>query len=366
MIVLLSTSIQVQDYALGQLEHKTHSGITVIKSLEQKSFYRLPVKESNVHSVKIENDYYTSVFVLIVGGIFQVLLIWMVAIAVLKVKLLQCVDRSHSFSYKHYGLMCGIAVMSALLVIVIIFSHISNAGELLPRDTRDRGPFALYLAGMGLCFLPGIPIATYFAYKYKPPPIPYVFLLPVTVLLCCCSTKRAKSLIFGLALLLIMVALQGIGVTAMLIMYAIFAEPFAVITNTMVAILVIFCLTNTLASIFTISAYLCTPRNLRSKAGNSLLHTILLIPLLVMVSCYCFTFAFGGFVINVDTKEGNVRSILSSAILPLVLGVITIGLKTLISRLMDTTHNNEWQLNRHVQGRRAGAVGGDSMKTLNQ
>ena len=85
-----------------------------------------------------------------------------------------------------------------------------------------------------------------------------------------------------------------------------------------------------------------------------------------MVSCYCFTFAFGGFVNNVDSKEGNVRSILGSAILPLILGVITIGLKTLISRLMDTTHNNEWQLNRHVQGRRAGAVGGDSMNALNQ
>ena len=114
MIVLLSTSIQVQDYALGQLEYKTHSGITVIKSIEQKSFYRLPVKESNVRSVRIENEYYASAIIVVVGGIFQVLLIWMVAIALLKVKLLQCFDRSHSFSYKHYGLMCGIAVMSAL------------------------------------------------------------------------------------------------------------------------------------------------------------------------------------------------------------------------------------------------------------
>ena len=267
----------------------------------------------------------------------------MVAIALLKLKLLQCVNRSHSFSFKHYGLMCGITVMSAFLVVGIVSSHISNIVDAL--DTHESGPFILYLAGMGLCLLPGIPIATYFAYKYKPPPIPYVFLLPITVILCCCSTKRAKSLVFGLALLFIMVALQCIGVTAMFIMFAILAEPFAVITNTLVAILVIFCLTNTLASIFTISAYLFTPKNLRSKTGNNLFRVIVLIPLLVMVSCYCFTLSSGEFLINVDTKQGNVRSMIGSAILPLILGVITIGLKTLISRLMDTTHKNEWQMN---------------------
>ena len=60
------------------------------------------------------------------------------------------------------------------------------------------------------------------------------------------------------------------------------------ITNALVLILVLFCLINIFSLVFTINAYLFTSKRQRPQGrGTTILHAVVLIPLLAMVGCYC-------------------------------------------------------------------------------
>jgi hypothetical protein len=120
------------------------------------------------------------------------------------------------------------------------------------------------------------------------------------------------------------------------ILVAILAEPFAVITNTLALFLGIFCVINILALLFTISAYIFTPKHLRPQGqGKTMLHALLLIPLLAMVSCLCYAIGSVGYLLSGRGNQGNVISFVSSFAFPLILGSITFGLKVLITKWLD-------------------------------
>jgi hypothetical protein len=125
------------------------------------------------------------------------------------------------------------------------------------------------------------------------------------------------------------------------ILVAILAEPFAVITNTLALFLGIFCVINILALLFTISAYIFTPKHLRPQGqGKTMLRAVLLIPLFGMVICLCISIGFLGYLINRDTK-GDAVSLVRSLALPIILGAMTIGLKKLITKWLDSPHNGQ-------------------------
>ena len=187
-----------------------------------------------------------------------------------------------------------------------------------------------------LCILSGVPIAIYFVYKTKQPPaIPYILMIPVTVLFCCCNTKRAKLLVFGMALWINLVALPLTAFHGAAILLTVIVEPFAVITNTLVLVLTLFCFTNIFALLFTISAYIFTRKHQRPQGeGTTMLRAIILILLLVVVGCISIDIGGMGNLVNADTKQGSFVSMASSASVPLVLGLVTFGLKKLISQYM--------------------------------
>ena len=72
-----------------------------------------------------------------------------------------------------------------------------------------------------------------------------------------------------------------------------------------------------------------------------MIRSVVLILLLVTVSCYCGIFAYSGNLINVDSKPNNFRSLSGSAILPLILGAITFGLRRLITKWLERPVNTE-------------------------
>ena len=311
---------------------KTHSGIVVIKRTANDATYILPsrIGDRQFHHITVSYGVY-----ILIGGILEVVLLWLIAIGVIKCQIKHCVDQSYSYSYQYYGLMWGVTVIGLITTTALFYGHISVVKQLLISDDSDKRLIIPYIFGIAMGILPGMPIAIYYAYKTAPPATPYILVMPVTVLLCCCNTKHAKSLLFGMALWINMVAFQSVLTTLSFTLFAVLAKPFAVITNTLGLILLTLSLTNITALVLTISAYIFTPKHRRLQGGGrTMFYAVALILLMAIICCFCAAFGSNGYVINVDTKQGTFVSLTASAVIPLILGTITFGLQKLIMILL--------------------------------
>ena len=283
------------------------------------------------------------VVVYLMGGFSGIILVLIGSVLVLKWNLKDIVNFSYTYSYKYYGLWWGVTyfllvavpVMFALDVKTLVNSHKSVG-------TIDFYGYIISASLFVLTILPGLILAGYFTYKTRPPAVPYILMIPVASLLCCCNTQRAKSLVFGTALWINLTAVTLITVHGIIIFTAALAEPFAVITNTLVIILVAFCITNILALLFTIFAYLFTPKRHRPQGqGKTMLRAVVLIPLLAMIACMCFSIGSFGYLIKSNTKQGNIISLMGSVALPVILGAVTFGLRKLITKWLDKAPKTE-------------------------
>ena len=227
--------------------------------------------------------------------------------------------------------------MLTLTVIIIIF----NCRAVEP---VNKGQVTYYIALLITAVSPiflALPIAIYFAYKTKPPAIPYILMIPVTVLFCCCNTKRAKSLVFGMGLWINLTAVLFATIHGTIIAFTILAEPFTVIANTMVLILFLFCITNIFALVFVISAYIFSPRHQRPEwQRKQIQHAVILIALLAIVMCFCAAVASSSYARNTASQQGNERYIASIAV-PLILGVLTFVLTRIIGKWLQATPSNK-------------------------
>ena len=274
-----------------------------------------------------------------IGNLFGVSLVLIGTVVVLKRYLRQWVELNRTYSYKHYGLWWGVTCIAIMVVPGALYLDMTAILVSYPEyGAIFTSIFSILLLGFGL--LPGIPIALYFTYKTKAPAVPYIILIPVTISCCCCGTQRAKSLVFGVSLWINIVVVTGVMFHGLLLILGLFVEPFAVITNTLVLILATFCVSNILALLFTISAYIFTPKKSRPEGqGKTMLRAVLLIPLLAMVTCLCISIGFLGYLINRDTKDAV--SLVRSLTLPIILGAVTFGLKKLITKWLDSPHNGQ-------------------------
>ena len=255
------------------------------------------------------------------------------------------------YSYNDYGLWWGVTCFWLLLLPIMFYSNISvSVHSLLQYGTSFNYTGPIILIQMSLAVLLALLIAGYFTYKTKPPAVPYILMIPVAALLCCCNTQRAKSLVFGTALWINLAAVKLIMLLVILVIVAILAEPFAVITNTLVLILVAFCIANILALLFTISAYLFTPKRHRPQGqGKTMLRAVVLIPLLAMIICLCLPLFSIGYLTNRGTKQDNIISLMGSVSLPVILGAITYGLRKLISKWLNNVPKNIQTLVEYVR-----------------
>ena len=271
----------------------------------------------------------------------ELILVSIGIILMLKSHLETHIQQTHFYTYKHYGLISGITSCNIFLLPFMMYCALSIMNSVSPQNGSDIGYF---VTGIGIVSLPAllaVPIAIYFAGTFKPPSMPYMFLIPPAVLFCCCKLQRTKPFVFCVGIVINAMTVLYITIHGTIIGVALFAEPFAVITNTLVLVLVLFCLINIFSLVFTISAYLFTPKRQRpQERGTTILHAVVLIPLLAMVGCYCAVLGSSGYAINADTKQDNIRALLSSAFIPVILGAVTFFLKMLIWKLLDTSGGN--------------------------
>ena len=329
--------LQLKDYSLGELKKKILSGNVIVKSLKEGADYQLPSEISN-GTLSHRNSENHSVFTIAlgVGFLCQAILVWVVIVIAVKSKIKEYINNSKTYSFQFYGYPCGLTTVAFLIWAVTVIINIPHFTK-GPKQTLNS--YAIYISVMlvtGVWVLPGMPIAAYFTYKNKPPPVPYIIMIPVALLFCCCNSKRAKSLVFGVALWINMIAAQMISFTATILILTAIAEPFAIITNTLVLVLGTFCVVNILALLFTTSAYLFTPRHKRLQGeGATIKRGVLLIPLLTAIICFCIAFTGNAYMINADTKEGDITAVVGSAIVPIIIGAVTIGLKKLINKILE-------------------------------
>ena len=321
--------MQVDDYALGRLSTNSPSGS--VKGVCNRKMILSPIQGRQV-------DPQISILIPVVfflSGIFEVFLVLIGSVLVLRWNLEDVVVLSYTYSYKHYGLWWAVTSVCFIVVPVSLYLYMS----VIIGNYPVYGNVVKYLQCvllLGPAIIPELFIAGYFTYKTKPPAVPYILMIPVAPLLCCCYTQRAKSLVFGTALWINLAAVTLIMVHILLILSAVLADPFAVITNTLVLILVTFCITNILALLFTISAYLFTPKRNRPQGqGKTMLRAVVLIPLLAMIACMCFCIGSVGYLTSRDTKQDNIISLMGSVALPVILGAVTFGLKKLITIWLD-------------------------------
>ena len=333
--------LQINKYSLREQGSKTPSG-NVISDCNGKQMVHIPIISFAIrsHSVKRGGN-----FALLIGGLFAIVLAIVGSAIVLKWHLEDRVKLSYTYSYNHYGFWWGVTIV--VFITLPLMLHV-DLSELIKHQNEYASTltYSFAAAMLVLCVLSGVPITIYFVYKTKQPPaIPYILMIPVTVLFCCCNTKRAKLLVFGIALWINLVALPLTAFHGAAILLTVIVEPFAVITNTLVVVLNIFCFTNIFALSFTISAYIFTRKHQRPQGeGTTMQRAIILILLLFVVGCISLFIGVMGFLVNADTKQGSFVSMASSASVPLVLGLVTFGLKRLISKWLDKAPNSNPQV----------------------
>ena len=323
--------VQVDDYALGRLTTNAPSG-SVLGVCKGKI---IQGRQANLEKTLLIP------VIFLLSGAFEVVLVLIGSVLILRWNLEDIVVLSYTCSYKHYGLWWGVTYVCFIAVPVTLYIDIASIMDgYHAYGNAVKYPECVLL--LGGTILPALIIAGYFTYKTKPPAVPYILMIPVAALLCCCNTQHAKSLVFGTALWMNLTAVTLIMVHILLMVAAVVAEPFAIITNTLVLILVIFCITNILALLFTISAYLFTPKRLRPQGqGKTMLHAVVLIPLLAMIACMCFCIGSVGYLTSGNTKQGNIISLMGSVALPVILGAVTFGLKKLITKWLDKAPKTE-------------------------
>ena len=332
--------LQVDGYAVkGTPTGRTSGGVIGLCTNKNMNILHLvPLKE------EMDNAVFRNImsFAYYIGIMFGVSLVLIGSVLVLQWYLRQWVELNRTYSYTHYGLWWGVTCIAIMVVPGALYLDMTAVLISYPEyGATAKSLSSILLLGLGL--LPGIPIAVYFTYKTKPPAVPCFILTPFTIFFCCCHSGRqcAKSLVFGIALWINIVLVTGIMFHGLLLILGLFVEPLAVITNTLVLILATFCAINILALLFTISAYVFTRKHLRPQGqGKTMLRAVLLIPLLAMITCLCISIGSLGYLINRDTK-GDAVSLVRSLALPIILGAMTIGLKKLITKLLDSPHNGQ-------------------------
>ncbi len=175
----------------------------------------------------------------------------------------------------------------------------------------------------------GLPVAIYIARK-STVAVPSIFKYPAT-LLCCGRKRRAERFVTTLALWVDLVALQLVLFQVAIIILAISAAPFAIVTNVMLVVLAFSYLANFLSLLYTIFAHLCTPADQRVHSSSMVLRAVIMLPLLLMIIWYGVVFAALGSATNMDAKSNNILSFINSIATPILLGSFVIFLKRFIS-----------------------------------
>ena len=280
---------------------------------------------------------------MICGVSFQVLFVWIVTAVLLNMTFKDYAQKTFTYSYDMYGMFWGTSTAAVLIFVVVNGIYVSTMIVYFAKHTVTDWQIQSFPVGMAITLLLELPVAIYIARKATVA-VPCIFKYPARLL--CCGRKRpAECLVITIVLWIDLVALQLILFQGILTVFVIPAAPFAVVTNVVLIVLALSCLTNIFSLLYTIFAHLCTPSNQRVHSSSMVIRAFVVLPLLLMIMCHGIVFASMGLVTNVDAKRNNALSFISSIATTVLLGVLSVFLKKFISAWLKWTPQGTEQVN---------------------
>ena len=262
-----------------------------------------------------------------VGYFFGIIFVCMVSVVLLQVILKTLSERMEvcNYSFHSYGMFWGTSAILCPVIIFLLYRDIAHLKQ-ITYNPYNQGVRFLWPFILALPIVFCTPVAIYFGVKYNLP-TPSVYLLSAK-LLCCCSEKRARALVLSLTLWFDLDAAYYIAGHGVFVLRAFPVAPFAVAVNVLLLVLTFICLTYIMALVFTISAFVRTQRCLKRNADCvAIVRASMLIPLLLAVICFSFTFALNGQFVNTATQQSSSHMLLKSFFTPVILAVVGLGIK---------------------------------------
>ena len=314
--------MQLQDYALGQMENKVNLGYA-----EQGC--GTSTLDTRMSSVEMGRAKIIAISVIIFSGaFFQIFFLWIISAVLLKKTFREYSQKTFAYSYDTYGMFWGISITAVMIFGVMVGVYTTTAFKYIENWKNAAGRPIAYLGASLAPLVMELPVAIYIARKATVA-VPCMFKYPAT-LLCCGRRRLAECFVTATVLWVDLVVLQLVLLQGALVVFAASAAPFAIASNVMLVVLAVSCLANTFSLLFTIFAHLCTPADQRVHSSSMVLHAVVVLPLLLMMVCYAIVIATMSSVTNVDTKK-NAFSFISTIAIPILLGLISIFLKQFIS-----------------------------------
>ena len=320
--------MQLQDYALGQMEYKTKLGY--VKRGCGTSHYDTVFSPIGT-GLALDMVFYINVPA---GLVCQFVFVWIVSAVLLKMTFKVQAHKTFTYSYDVYGMFWGISSTAVGLLGILCGVYAATAYSYIAYKKPAVWPAGIYcyllISAILFVLVAELPVAINTARKAAVA-VPSIFKYPAT-LLCCGRKRRAECFVTTLALWVDLVALQFVLIQGTLIVFSISAAPFAVVTNVMLVVLALSCLANIFSLLFTIFAHLRTPSSQQVHSHLMILRAVVMLPLLLMIIWYGVVFAAMGSATNMDAKSNNnILSFINSIATPILLGLFVIFLKKFIS-----------------------------------
>ena len=337
--------MQLQDYALGQMESRTNLGYV-------KRGCGTFVATTHYSATGIASALILSIYIIIAcGASFQIVSVCIVSAVLLKMTFKEYAQKTFTYSYEIYGTFWGISTTASGLLLVcygvsaaISCAYFANWTQIMASNTVGWPGVYNLLGALMSTLVVELPVAIYIGRKAKVA-VPCIFQYPAT-LLCRGRQRRAEQFVTTIALWVDFIALQLTLLQGTIIVFAISAAPFAIATNVMLVVPALSCLANILSLLFTIFAHLCTPSNQRVHSSSMVLRAVVVLPLLLMTMCYGVVLATMGSIINIDAKKDNPITFINSITTPILLGAVIIFLKRFISAWLKwSPHQTEQEIN---------------------
>ena len=225
--------MQLQDYALGQMEFKTNLGY--VKRGCGTSHYDTLFSPTGA-GIALDMVLHISVPA---GPVCQYVFVWILSAIFLKTTFKVQAEKTFTYSYDVYGMFWGISSTAVVLLGILCGVYVATAYSYIAYKKPAVWPSGTYVYLLFIALLSvmvaELPVTIYIARKAAVA-VPSIFKYPAT-LLCCGRKRRAECFVTTMALWVDLVTLQLVLLQVAVIVFAISAAPFAIITNAMLVVL---------------------------------------------------------------------------------------------------------------------------------
>ena len=188
--------MQLEDYALGQMEYKTNLGYVKRECRTLASHTQFPF--TAVGKARIE---LLAIYIIFVSGFFfQVVFVWIVSAVLLKMAFKGYAQKTFTYSYDMYGMFWGVSTTAVGFFGIYTGVYVSSAFMYIVTHKNNywQSQYVPLIIFLFIILVLELSVAIYTTRKATVA-VPCIFRYPAS-LLCCGRKRRAKQLVTTIAL----------------------------------------------------------------------------------------------------------------------------------------------------------------------